>query len=213
MPRARTWAQSGTAIAPSAPEPLQATTSVARHRLFSRRACSGPIASAPSSAGSAPGDGPPSSMTRTGTGAPCMRSTAEATRIAEYAGKPQASRAAAASRPLFSSRSKSRTRSSWADAVGSADTLVHLRAEIDQVDADRLRHPEGSLVAVELAVVDPPYAGIGDQLEAVPAGARGRVHLRAIDVHPVACRLDDGVGLRVDGADAVTVLHLVADIV
>src|SRR5438552_7909666 len=58
--------------------------------------------------------------------------------------------------------------------------------EVHELDAGRLRHGEGFFVAVELAVVDARDAGVGDQLETGPAGARGRVQLGSGDGHTVA---------------------------
>ena len=54
---------------------------------------------------------------------------------------------------------------------------------------------------------------VGDQLEAVPAGAGGDVDLGPVDPHAVLGRLDDRVGLGVDGRDAVPRFHLVPDVV
>src|SRR6266540_6588727 len=78
--------------------------------------------------------------------------------------------------------------------------------QIHQLDAGLTRHGQGLLVAIELAVVDTGNPRVGDQLETGPAGTRGRVELRSRDGDAVARGLDDRVGLRVHGRDAVLVL-------
>src|SRR6185436_6779564 len=79
--------------------------------------------------------------------------------------------------------------------------------QIHQVDADLRRGLARALVAIELAVVDLADAGVGDELEAVPARRGGGVELRAIDADAVFGGLQDGVGLGVDGRDAMAVFH------
>ncbi len=80
----------------------------------------------------------------------------------------------------------------------------------DELDAEALGETEDALVAVELAEDDAADAGVGDHLEAAPAGRGGDVDRRALDADAVARGLDDGVRLGVDGAHAVAVLHHVA---
>src|SRR5690242_2516579 len=87
------------------------------------------------------------------------------------------------------------------------------RGEIDEGDADPPGHVEDALVPVELAIDDPLDAGVGDHLEAGPAGAGGGVDVRGLDAHAVARRLEDGVGLGVDGGDAVAVLQHVPGVI
>src|SRR5437899_1653841 len=60
------------------------------------------------------------------------------------------------------------------------------RRQIDQIDADLMRHVENAVVAVKFAVDDALDARVGDQLEAGPAGARGRVDVRPFDAHAVS---------------------------
>src|SRR5512143_4373335 len=79
-------------------------------------------------------------------------------------------------------------------------------AQVDQLDARGSSDREGFFVAVELAVVDPADAGVGDQLEAGPARARRRVELGARHRDTVLGRLNDRVGFGMDGGDTVSVL-------
>src|SRR2546428_10858340 len=87
------------------------------------------------------------------------------------------------------------------------------RGEIDQLDPQAARDVEDPIVPVELAVDDPLDPGVGDQLEAGPAGARARVDVRALDADTAACRLQDCVPLGVGGGAAVPVLPPATDIV
>ena len=86
------------------------------------------------------------------------------------------------------------------------------RRQVDEGDAGVLRDLDRALVPIELPEVHTPQSGVRDQLEAGPAGARRRVDLRALDRDAVLRRLDDRVGLRVDGRDAVAVLHQATDV-
>src|ERR1700674_5027449 len=87
------------------------------------------------------------------------------------------------------------------------------RSSLDQLDLQLAGDLEDPVVPVELAVHDAPGPRIGDELEARPAGARGRVEIGAIDAHTVLRGLEDRVRLSVDGRDAVPVLEHVADLV
>src|SRR6185436_8281867 len=113
-------------------------------------------------------------------------------------------------RTRFARRSRRRSRAGPDLARG-----LGLRggAQVDQLDAELFGDPDRLLVTVELAVVDARDAAVGDQLEAVPAGARGRVDLAPFDPDAVLGRLDDRIRLGVDRADAVPGLHVVADLV
>src|SRR5690606_1370301 len=79
--------------------------------------------------------------------------------------------------------------------------------DLGELDSEPLRVLEDALVAIELAEDDPDAAGVGDELEAGPARRGGGVDGGAVDGDPVLGRLDDGVGLRVHGGDAMTVFH------
>src|SRR5262245_46511058 len=76
-----------------------------------------------------------------------------------------------------------------------------------ELDAEPLRNREDTLVPVELEVADAAQPSVRDHLETGPAGRGGHVNRAAIDHYPVLGSLDDGVGLGVDGGDAVVVLH------
>src|SRR5579884_1230461 len=79
--------------------------------------------------------------------------------------------------------------------------------QVQQIYRQTLSDAEDPIVPVELAVDDPPDAGVGDLLEAVPARAGRDVDAGAVDHDAVLGGLDDGVRLGVDGGHAVVVLH------
>src|SRR5438552_9110562 len=79
--------------------------------------------------------------------------------------------------------------------------------EIDQLDPHAPRDIEDPLVPIELAVDDPLDPGVGDHLEAGPAGAGARVDISPFDPDPIAGSLQDRIRLGVDGGDAVPVLQ------
>src|SRR5690606_27154236 len=85
--------------------------------------------------------------------------------------------------------------------------------EVHERDAERRGRFEDPRVPVELAEDDALDAGVGDGLEAAPTRRRGHVEVGAVDAGAVLGGLDDGVHLGVRGADAVAVLHQVADLV
>ncbi len=66
---------------------------------------------------------------------------------------------------------------------------------------------EDAVVPVEFPIINILDPRVGDDLEAIPAGRRGDVNIGAVHPDPVLGGLDNGVRLRVDGSDAVAVLH------
>src|SRR5690606_4168043 len=81
--------------------------------------------------------------------------------------------------------------------AGGGGSALDGPGEIHQLDGETGRVLEDPGVPVELAEHDARATAVGDQLEAGPAGARGRVDGRAVDGDAVLGRLDDGVGLGV----------------
>ena len=79
--------------------------------------------------------------------------------------------------------------------------------QVNQFDVQGGSDGENALVTIEFAVNDATNPGVGNLFEAVPAGTGGNVDRAAVNHDAVARGLQDGVTLRVDGGDAVTVLH------
>src|SRR5690606_5563283 len=74
-------------------------------------------------------------------------------------------------------------------------------------DAQLVAEAVDALVPIELVEGDAADARVGDQLEAAEAGGRGHVDVRPLQPYAVAGGLHDRVGLRVDRAHAVAILH------
>ena len=84
--------------------------------------------------------------------------------------------------------------------------------QLHQSDPQSFGNGKNPFVPIELTIADSVDSRIGHQFKAVPARARRRVQWCPFTATPVLGGLDDGIGFGMDSRSAVTVLHLMTDI-
>ena len=88
-----------------------------------------------------------------------------------------------------------------------------LLPHVDEFHPGLPRISSDPLVSIELLVVHGSYSAVRHKLEACKTGRGSDVDFGPVDLNAVLRCLGNGICLRVHGSHAVSVLHIVADVV